>query len=1071
VLALGVAGTTFLSVGLMDLSTARAQDKPTAAASLEQAKKNFELKHYAEAKAALDDIDAGQLPPESRDAYSDLKSKVTAALAAAPAGSSALESAKLAIENKKFSKAVEILKGITNSPTSSEELKNQANQQLAVATAEQAKLAPKMQELLKQAEAAVEANKLDDASDMLTTIEETGAPLGGFEQEAKPANLRSKIAMKRAAAVVAATIPAAPTAPVVETPAVPTTNALTAAATMESGAPAPAPARPMDDILNQTFEQDKIAKERAITQYNLAMERAQLASDKASVASQYDDAIRRAEDAKQVIDNNKRYFAEDEYNALVGKATALRNTAVELQKAMIVRQEVIADEEARIKEMQEAQARKEDRQRQIALLFRDADTLLQQLQYPEAAAAFRHILVLEPNNYAAKAALRLTEDTMLFRTFEKLNQVQGAEFLKQAIISKELLIPYADLLVYPEDWVEISRYRIAEYQNSLDSPRNRAVRERLEQNLQGVIKTEPTGEFAAVLERWRALTNLNVVPNWKTIEATIPRNSQITIDLHDVTARQALQLILEEASGGQATPLGYTIDDGVIRISTQDEINKRHKITRTYNIRELLLPKNTTFNVPQVGTNNNYNVNGGGNNGGINGGGGGGGNLFGGNNNNQNGGNGNNDSALATFDQKAYDDAALHLMQTIADNVDRESWATIGDTPWTAAGAAPFGTMRNFQGTLIITTTAEDHAKVYDLLARIREQMTILISIESRLLLVSNNFLDDFGIGWNLGINGGALGGSISGGTVPPPGMLPITVSNGTFAGTAPIATGVPGSLGGNALGQSLTTGFSIGTILDNWQLSIFLRATQADKRTTNVAAPRVTLFDDDTAQISFSNNVSYVAGFNNNILNNGGVLGGAVIAGGPTIGTAQANTTLTVHATVSPDRRYVAMNIQPHTEAIDGFDTVTFGLASQGASGGANGGNVVNLGTAGNIIQLPRTRTTDLTSRVSVPDGGTLLLGGQKQVGESEIEMGVPVLSKIPGLNRLFTNRSFVRDEQTLLILVRPRIIIQREQEIRRFGVDYDKPSNLPRLQGGANNIPRSADNFSFVPAIGAGH
>ena len=50
------------------------------------------------------------------------------------------------------------------------------------------------------------------------------------------------------------------------------------------------------------------------------------------------------------------------------------------------------------------------------------------------------------------------------------------------------------------------------------------------------------------------------------------------------------------------------------------------------------------------------------------------------------------------------------------------------------------------------------------------------------------------------------------------------------------------------------------------------------------------------------------------------------------------------------------------------------------------------------------------------------------------EKEMGVPVLSKIPFLKRLFTNRSMAKDEQILLILVRPTIIIQREVEQRQF-------------------------------------
>ena len=64
------------------------------------------------------------------------------------------------------------------------------------------------------------------------------------------------------------------------------------------------------------------------------------------------------------------------------------------------------------------------------------------------------------------------------------------------------------------------------------------------------------------------------------------------------------------------------------------------------------------------------------------------------------------------------------------------------------------------------------------------------------------------------------------------------------------------------------------------------------------------------------------------------------------------------------------------------------------------------------------------------MPDKGTVLLGGQRQVTEVEVESGVPVLSKIPFINRFFTNRITSKAEETLLLLIRPEIIIQQENE-----------------------------------------
>ena len=68
----------------------------------------------------------------------------------------------------------------------------------------------------------------------------------------------------------------------------------------------------------------------------------------------------------------------------------------------------------------------------------------------------------------------------------------------------------------------------------------------------------------------------------------------------------------------------------------------------------------------------------------------------------------------------------------------------------------------------------------------------------------------------------------------------------------------------------------------------------------------------------------------------------------------------------------------------------------------------------------------------------------------EYETEVGVPILSKIPYVNRFFTNRVTSSEEVTLLILLRPEIIIQTENEDLLFpglmdavgaGMNYNMP------------------------------
>src|SRR4029077_16160508 len=97
-------------------------------------------------------------------------------------------------------------------------------------------------------------------------------------------------------------------------------------------------------------------------------------------------------------------------------------------------------------------------------------------------------------------------------------------------------------------------------------------------------------------------------------------------------------------------------------------------------------------------------------------------------------------------------------------------------------------------------------------------------------------------------------------------------------------------------------------------------------------------------------------------------------------------------------------------------------------------GGNTIISASNSGTIQEPELQITQVRNTVSVPDGGTLLLGGQTLAGEIEREIGVPILSKIPVLKRLFTSRASAKDEQVLLILVRPTIIMQREIEQKQF-------------------------------------
>jgi len=228
----------------------------------------------------------------------------------------------------------------------------------------------------------------------------------------------------------------------------------------------------------------------------------------------------------------------------------------------------------------------------------------------------------------------------------------------------------------------------------------------------------------------------------------------------------------------------------------------------------------------------------------------------------------------------------------------------------------------------------------------------------------------------------------------------------------AAIQTDLPGSFGGSALQPAFT---AFGSFLDNIQVDFLIRATQADQRSTVLTAPRVVLFNGQRSWVAVVNQQSFVSELQP-------VVASGAAAQAPQIGNINTGAVLDVRATVSADRRYVTMTLQPGVGRL--LDIQTF-LFTTGPNVGAG---------ASGFVQLPTIARQAVKTTVSVPDGGTLLIGGQKLAGEVEIEAGVPILSKIPLLKRLYSSRTLVKDEQVLLILVKPRILIQKEAEQRAF-------------------------------------
>jgi type II secretory pathway component GspD/PulD (secretin) len=208
------------------------------------------------------------------------------------------------------------------------------------------------------------------------------------------------------------------------------------------------------------------------------------------------------------------------------------------------------------------------------------------------------------------------------------------------------------------------------------------------------------------------------------------------------------------------------------------------------------------------------------------------------------------------------------------------------------------------------------------------------------------------------------------------------------------------------------------GVFLDDIQVGFLLRAIQADVRSTVLQAPRITMYNGQRSYITVTSVITYISDATP-------VVSEAAAGFDITVSAVPVGVTFDVKATVSADRRYVQMDLRPQVA------DSSYALWHH---------TVVEVAVPGSFaevtVDLPVVSVTEFKTTVSVPDGGTLLLGGTKSFREDEVETGVPFLSKMPILKRLFNNRASLRTNKNLLVLMRPKILLQAEEE-HKLGYD----------------------------------
>ena len=91
-----------------------------------------------------------------------------------------------------------------------------------------------------------------------------------------------------------------------------------------------------------------------------------------------------------------------------------------------------------------------------------------------------------------------------------------------------------------------------------------------------------------VVDFLRDVTGANIFINWRALElAGIEKETKISVHFKDVKFEKALATIIEIAGAGKAK-LGSEVDEGVITVTTAEDLQQHTIVTKTYDIRDLL---------------------------------------------------------------------------------------------------------------------------------------------------------------------------------------------------------------------------------------------------------------------------------------------------------------------------------------------------------------------------------------------------------------------------------------------------------------------------------------------------
>ncbi len=294
---------------------------------------------------------------------------------------------------------------------------------------------------------------------------------------------------------------------------------------------------------------------------------------------------------------------------------------------------------------------------------------------------------------------------------------------------------------------------------------------------------------------------------------------------------------------------------------------------------------------------------------------------------------------------------------------------------------------------LIITET---QARLTDVMGFIKDLdvRTPLVAIKAKIIAVDRTGTEKLGISYDLGTSStfqNRLMPRVVNNAVVP-GEFRVDLAGDAFTGIANASRNYKSDAA-----VSLIYNMAIG----GFNLTSFLDALSQEQLSDIQAEPSITTLDNTEATLFSGSTLSYLL--------TPPVPTGQLNAVAPQIQTKEIGITLTVTPRVTANRQ---LNL-----------TVT---ASQE--------QLVQITAAG-----PNTNKRNTKNEVLVADGETAVIGGLTQTQVSKNRTGIPLLSSLPLIGRLFSETDTVERKQDLIILITPHIL--DDGEVTRTQTATKKP------------------------------